>query len=196
MFGKPGACPEDGEELLECLLLPRLEAIRTDLSGSTLLAFLKESSPPLQELVLRPHGAIDFVALAEYVPDLTHFEMWYPQYLAVENLFAVLAEFQSPFSHLRTLVVHAPGDTPENPVSFWTALIRALAARRTQIQIFRLTVPDMIPPMMPSPDILAAIRELAVDGMQVCIIDTRYGIYWTDEDALEQLARMPHAISA
>ncbi|KAJ7235095.1 hypothetical protein B0H12DRAFT_151544 [Mycena haematopus] len=172
MFGEPGVSPEDGEGLRRCLELPRLEALRIGMFSDELLDFLKESSPPLLELVLNTIGAIDFVALAGYVPHLTLFEVWYPEeYLAVENLFVALAEFQSLLPHLDTLAVYSHRFMPEDSDSFWTTLTRALAARRTQIQIFRLTVTSdmMHPSTMPSPDILAAIRELVVDGMQVCI---------------------------
>ncbi|KAF7361448.1 hypothetical protein MSAN_01177900 [Mycena sanguinolenta] len=65
MFGEPEKYPVGGQELLERLSLPNLEALGIYASHGDLLAFLQESPPPLLELILRiRHGAMDFVALA------------------------------------------------------------------------------------------------------------------------------------
>ncbi|KAJ6510616.1 hypothetical protein C8R45DRAFT_393225, partial [Mycena sanguinolenta] len=172
IFGEPGTCPDGGENLLKCLSLSSLEALSIETSGGTLLAFLKQSSPPLLELSVSIYGAIDFVALADHVPNVTRFEIWYPEHMVLQNLFAALAESQSLLPHLHTLVVQLD-HIPENatPESSWTALARALAARRTHIQVFRLTMgPNRLSAQrLPAPDILATIRTLVMDGMEVYI---------------------------
>ncbi|KAJ6510613.1 hypothetical protein C8R45DRAFT_1207509 [Mycena sanguinolenta] len=171
MCGEPETCPHNGEALLARLSLPKLEALGICTSGGELLAFLQESSPPLLELILsieHGYGSVDFVALARFLPDLKRLEMWYPRYAEVETLFTVLAS-QSLLPHLHTLVVHLHSHF-EHYEPFWPALARALAARRTRIQVFRLTVLDPLPASrMPAPDILAAMQELMSGGIQVSI---------------------------
>ncbi|KAF7361431.1 F-box domain-containing protein [Mycena sanguinolenta] len=184
-FGDPGECPIWKDYLLECLSLPKLEVLSIATSSDELFPFLKDSSPPLLELVLRfRDGAIDFATLAEYVPHLMQFELWYPQYWAVEDLFGVLTKSQSPLAHLRTLVVHIDNfelfELFGHCDAFWTAMIHALIARRTQLQVFRLIVSSRLRDSdMPAPDILAAIRELVTDGMQVSIGQDKRDGQWT-----------------
>ncbi|KAF7366422.1 hypothetical protein MSAN_00899100 [Mycena sanguinolenta] len=171
-FGEPGTCPRGGDvDPLKCLSLPKLEALRIGTSSGALVTFLKDSCPPLRELSIQiGDAALDFVALAEYVPLLTRLEVWFLKHLVVENLFAALTS-QPLLPHLHILTIHlAPQYLPQNTSTFWTALTRALAARRTHIQVFRLTVRDRFrASQMPAPDILAAFRELAADGMHVSI---------------------------
>ncbi|KAJ6510625.1 hypothetical protein C8R45DRAFT_964686 [Mycena sanguinolenta] len=172
IFGKPGTCPDGGENLLKWLSLSSLEALSIETSGGTLLAFLKQSSPPVLELSVRITGAIDLVALADHVPNVTRFEIWYPEHLVLQNLFAALAESRSPLPHLHTLVVHLRHILEDaTPESLWTALARALAARRTHIQVFRLTMGPyrLSAQRLLAPDILATIRTLVMDGMEVYI---------------------------
>ncbi|KAF7361432.1 hypothetical protein MSAN_01176300 [Mycena sanguinolenta] len=175
IFGEPGKRPHRDLELLEYLSLPRLEVLSIETSSHSLLAFLEQSSPPLLELILESrNGVIDFVALAGYVPDLIRLEVWCPEYVEVETLFAALAS-QSLLPHLRTLVLHPHYQYfPEHSQAFWTMLAAALAARRTQIQVFRFMVAYRLPDsLMPGPDIAAAIRELRRDGMHVSISATQ-----------------------
>ncbi|KAF7361443.1 hypothetical protein MSAN_01177400 [Mycena sanguinolenta] len=177
-FGEPGIRPRCSLNVLKHLSLPQLDALKIDTSMGILLAFLEKSSPPLLELSLAlRYGDADFVALAEYVPRLMWLEVWYPEYEEVENLFTVLTKPQSPFPlpNLRTLIVHLdPHVVPEHSESLWMALICALTARRTHIQVFQLTILDPLPAScMPTPDILAAIRELRTDGMQVSVSATQ-----------------------
>ncbi|KAF7361441.1 hypothetical protein MSAN_01177200 [Mycena sanguinolenta] len=173
-FGEPGGYPCSDQELLEYLSLPVLEALQLETSGRGLLAFLKQSSPPLLELILKStKDIIDFVALAEYVAGLIRLEVWFPKQQEVETLFAVLAS-QSLLLHLHTLIIHLDLYRPsQNSDDFWTALVHALAARRTQIQVFRLMVPLRLPDSLtPASDIAAAIQELRTDGMHVSISAT------------------------
>jgi hypothetical protein len=54
--------------------------------------------------------------------------------------------------------------------SFWEELNRALVARRTQFQLFHLTVPagNGVPEWKtPAPDMIAAFTELAADGVEI-----------------------------
>ncbi|KAF7361449.1 F-box domain-containing protein [Mycena sanguinolenta] len=173
-FGEHGICPDRGTRLLRRLSLPSLEVLSIATSSDVLLSFLRRSVPPLLELTLRTRrDAMDFVALAECAPDLSRLEVWYPEPLAVENLLAAL-ETQSLLPRLDTLVLHLDRHyLPGNGDAFWPALLRALAARRTHVRVFRLTVLGRLPAsQLPPPRIRAAIRELGTDGMQVSISAT------------------------
>ncbi|KAJ6510672.1 hypothetical protein C8R45DRAFT_964806 [Mycena sanguinolenta] len=139
IFGEPGTCPRGGEDLLGCLSLPGLEALRINLFHGMLLPFLKESSPPLLELIIGQFGDMEFLELAEcflLVLDLRRFEMWCPQYRVVHQLMTALAEFPALLPHLGSLSFHLDRyDTTD-----WMALVRALAARRERLRAFHLAV--------------------------------------------------------
>ncbi|KAJ6510624.1 hypothetical protein C8R45DRAFT_1207516 [Mycena sanguinolenta] len=90
-FGKRGIPPAHGTRLLRRLSLPSLEVLSIATSSDVLLSFLGR----LLELTLRiKRGAMDFVTLTECAPNLSRFEVWFPERLFVEDLFAAL-EFQS-----------------------------------------------------------------------------------------------------
>jgi hypothetical protein len=156
-------------EILDHLSLPSLESLHANMSDNLLL-FLRRSSPPLRELVLGNES--DFPLLAEclqLVPDLRRLEMWYP---TVEAVFAGLAEFPTLLPHVNAIALHITEDDISD--SFWTALHRALLARRTGCLVVRITVLERLPDSkMPSPDIIAAFRALAVDGVQIQLGLTR-----------------------
>ncbi|KAJ7842846.1 hypothetical protein B0H14DRAFT_2779983 [Mycena olivaceomarginata] len=169
MFSESGAYPEVGTELISCLSLPGLETLSISLSDEDpiddLLSFLQQSSPPLLELVLG--ATADFPPLVEclrLVPDLRTFELWYPQFWVAEDLLGALAESPSLLPCLHTLVIH-PESESAVPRFFWTALLNALTARRTNLKVFHLVVDDWAP--MPPPDVISVFRELTVGGTRV-----------------------------
>jgi len=108
------------------------------------------------------------------VPSLSHFEAWWPGCHRVVEFSIALAESPSLLPNLRTLIIHLHWSDLLDV--HWRTLLRALSGRRTQIQVFRLKVNYVTTP--PWPDILAAFRELVVDGMDVYI-----GTY-DDEDII------------
>jgi hypothetical protein len=107
--------------------------------------------------------------------------MWYPTPTA-EDVFAGLAESPALLPHLNALVFHV--DSAHISDSFWAALHRALLARRTGCLLVRIKVLQRLPDSrMPSPDIIAAFRALAMDGVQIQLgltRDTWYSIKHRD----------------
>ncbi|KAJ7302355.1 hypothetical protein DFH08DRAFT_945691 [Mycena albidolilacea] len=172
IFGEPGDLPFNNV-VFNCLSLPGLEVLSTSLpdkeAWDDLLSFLKRSSPPLRELTVKFDG-LGISNLPQYlclVPDLRRLEVWWPKCHVMEGLFAMLAESPSLVPNLDTLVIHDPEFLSG---SFWTALSRTLAARRTQLHIFRLEVSDPLSASeMPAPSHIDAFRELAVGGTRVHI---------------------------
>ncbi|KAJ6558237.1 hypothetical protein B0H19DRAFT_1376710 [Mycena capillaripes] len=171
IFGEHGKPHPSDDDILNCLSLPRLEALSVTMwsvSGHSLLSFLKRSLPPLRELVLG-QWHLDFIRLAEclrLVPALAHLEIWGLGSPFLNELFAALAESSSPIiPNLRNLTIQRC--SPDIPDSCWKTLLRALVHRRTELQIVHI---DMsVWAVKPMPDILAAFAELVADGMQVYI---------------------------
>ncbi|KAJ7902846.1 hypothetical protein B0H14DRAFT_3851768 [Mycena olivaceomarginata] len=172
IFGEPGDLPFNNV-VLNYLSLPGLEVLSTSLpdegAWDDLLSFLKRSSPPLRELTVK-FGGLGISNLPQYlclVPDLRRLEVWWPKCHVMEELFTMLAETPSLVPNLNSLVVYDPKSLSG---SFWTALPRTLAARRTQLHVFRLEVLEPLPASeMPAPSHIDAFRELAVGGTRVHI---------------------------
>ncbi|KAJ6558230.1 hypothetical protein B0H19DRAFT_1261760 [Mycena capillaripes] len=172
MFGEYGKCPRGNDNLLRCLSLPQLETLSLSMrpvSGAILLSFLKRSSPPLRTLVLRP-GRLDFSQLHQclcLVPTLIRFELWYPGSRLLKELFAAFAD--SPIlPNLHSLTIYT--DSSVISYSSCTTLLRALAARRAHLQIVHIEMSaDSWISLKPTADILAAFRDLIVDGMKIHI---------------------------
>jgi hypothetical protein len=155
---------------LEHLSLPGLETLFADAILESLLPFLQRSSPPLLELVLGNES--DMPLLAEclhLVPDLRWFEMWRIPCGLVEDFFAALVQSPSLLPQLRTLGFHIDEMENDIPISLRTVALRALAARRTHLQVLHLEVPIGFTSSMIPTEISAALEELAADGMKICI---------------------------
>ncbi|KAJ7871251.1 hypothetical protein B0H14DRAFT_2724938 [Mycena olivaceomarginata] len=149
MFGEQGRCPSLDHNILESLSLPGLEALSTTVTSGHLLSFLKRSSPALRELVLGYES--DFLPLAEclrFAPDLKQFELWETYCSLAEELFGALTESASLLPQLSILIINLTEDDLATSDSFGTQH------------------------SMPTPDIIAAFRELVADGMQVHINDS------------------------
>ncbi|KAJ6510560.1 hypothetical protein C8R45DRAFT_964505 [Mycena sanguinolenta] len=176
-FGEPDGCPRGGLDII--MSLPKLETLSMELTSGALLPFLKESSPPLLELIIGEAGDLGYNELAQclrFVPNLRRLEMWFPRYCVVENFMAALAGSLSLLPHLRTLrfsLDELDDEDAEITPLFWTTLARALAARRIQLQTFGFTgFRRSLASEMPTPDTIATLRGLAANGMQVCIWDS------------------------
>ncbi|KAJ7902857.1 hypothetical protein B0H14DRAFT_3708329 [Mycena olivaceomarginata] len=146
--------------VLDCLSLPRLELLSASLPG-------EEASDDLLSFLKRNSNVENLHRFLRLVPDLRRLKVWCPACRLMEELFAMLAESPSLVPRLNALVIHNPRSFSG---SFWTALPRTLAARRTQLHIFRLEVPDPLSASeMPAPSHIDAFRELAVGGTRVHI---------------------------
>jgi len=170
MFGDCGMKPESDDDILRCLSLPALESLSLslrDVTGADLIAFLKRSLPPLRELVAG--DSMSFVQLDEclrLVPTLARFEVWWLEATQdLEDLFSALAESPSLLPNLRTLAIHISFSVI--PDSYLRILLTALTVRRTRVMDVKLLYRRR--PLNPAEDILAAFRELAIDGMHIYI---------------------------
>ncbi|KAF7328768.1 F-box domain-containing protein [Mycena venus] len=165
----------DDDALLQCLSLPGINALTLSLmhiSHDRLFSFLERSSPPLHELVLGaaihwvmpPRNSVTLRDCLRLVPSLTRFEVRWAALDFTTGLLTELAESTSLLPDLRDLTICK---LPAYDItrSFWEILHRAVSARRTQLRTFQVGVQGSEPPV----DILSALRELTVDGMQMHI---------------------------
>ncbi|KAJ7302197.1 hypothetical protein DFH08DRAFT_905730 [Mycena albidolilacea] len=162
MFGERATAPSYDFEILDRLSLPGLETLLANAIPDILLSFLRRSSPPLRELVLGKDSYFPLPAeCLHLVPALPS-----------EAVFAGLAESPALLPHLNALVLHVTVYVISD--SFWAALHRALLARRAEFQLVQITVLGRLPDSkMPSPDLIAAFRALALDGVQIQLGLTR-----------------------
>ncbi|KAJ7457955.1 hypothetical protein B0H11DRAFT_2199547 [Mycena galericulata] len=166
--------------ILKHLTIPCLETLSlsmNDVNFDDLFAFIKRSSPPLQELVLGVGSGVDdhqqLVGCLRLVPTLTHLDMRWPPTGSVEELFSTLAQSPSvllPNLRSWTIRLHRRADISN---SSWEALLRALTARRTQIQTVHVMFRNVSPSLKPAPNILAGFRELVAGGMVLYIGTTK-----------------------
>jgi hypothetical protein len=152
-FGDPIYHP-DKDELLNCLTLPALEALHV-VAGDDLLRFFKRSSPPLQELgVLVEDYPYSFLQDSLHIiPTLSRLALWFPGPQFVANLFTALYDFPSLLPNLLSLTIEVGSEISD---SAWRTVPRAMRSRRIQLRILNVEVPPA--------DVLAAFRELVVDG--------------------------------
>ncbi|KAK7028368.1 F-box domain-containing protein [Favolaschia claudopus] len=180
LFGDP-ACEEGfgGDDgIFPYLSVPKLEALSISLhtiAASDLLSFLTQHSPPLKELTLGDPKATKAVTLRKCLraaPKLRRFEAWLLPFTAI-SLFKSLAKSPSLLRHLTTLIIHFRSLRGARIYqSLWTTILDALTARRTQLQVFRLELPDSDGPPdahLPAADTVAALRTLADSGMHIHI---------------------------
>jgi hypothetical protein len=168
MFGNHEHYPDIDKGILKCLSLPALEALSVSVALGDLWSFLKRSSPPLQELVLGlpNHDSIRLHQSLHLIPSLARFKIWVPDAQAVVALFVALADSPSLLPKLQRLVVrtmprHPPPTSPYISQFSWPTLLRVLSTRRFQFHISSVTEPPV--------DVLAALRELAADGIKIYI---------------------------
>jgi hypothetical protein len=153
--------PDDGDDILDHLTLPSLEALHIRASAYTLDRFLKRSGPPLRELALDSYFT-DSVELREYlhlIPSLERLEMWGPDSRLVAGLFAALADSPSLLPNLRSLAIE--GDSPRISDDNWRTVARVVTTRRIQLRVHLYG--------SLSTDVLASFRKLVADGVQIYI---------------------------
>ncbi|KAF7328821.1 F-box domain-containing protein [Mycena venus] len=173
MFGAHGRCPDSDDDLLRYLTLPALQTLHLSMrygSADDLFSFLQRSSPPLQDLVIgEAWGPIDLVRLHEcltLMPSLTRFELWGGSHVFVPDFLSALTD-STLLLNLRSLILHL--DAHNITDSFWMTLLRALSARRTQLQMVNIGLTDLKPSRKPAGSLLDEFRGLVADGMQINI---------------------------
>ncbi|KAJ7218869.1 hypothetical protein B0H12DRAFT_1152995 [Mycena haematopus] len=164
-----GECEPSDDEILNHLSLPALETLSVAMhfiSSDDLLRFMKRSAPPLQELAIgwaySTPNSLDVYECLCLIPSIVRFRMWWPSPYVVADLFTALADSPSLLPNLQNLIVNPSSDISD---SSWRTLVRALLTRRVQLRV--LAVPNVKVPT--APDVLAALGELVVDGMQIYI---------------------------
>ncbi|KAJ7453653.1 hypothetical protein B0H11DRAFT_271506 [Mycena galericulata] len=167
-------CSDDG--ILKHLTTPSLEALSLsmyDVSSDDLLSFLKRSSPPLRELIVggsefRDEKLARLVGCLLLVPTLTDLHLYCPSSRIMGELFADLAQFPSLLPNLCSWTIRLGWNNTISDAS-WEALLRALTARRTQIQIVHVMFDRVRSFLEPRADLLAGFRELVAGGMEFYI---------------------------
>ncbi|KAJ7896283.1 hypothetical protein B0H14DRAFT_3853687 [Mycena olivaceomarginata] len=163
-FGDTAYPPDSEQSLLNCLTLPGLEVLHATISDR-LHDFLKRSSPSLQELGVGQLGQEEhpYSLLQEclkIIPTLLRLTVWTLRLGSLAELFSALADSPSLLPNLRSLTIH--NDWLRNMSDFvWRTLVRAVRSRRIRFCILNVKVPPA--------DVLAAFRELAVDGGEIYI---------------------------
>ncbi|KAJ6510733.1 hypothetical protein C8R45DRAFT_1207603 [Mycena sanguinolenta] len=163
-----GDSEDSHDEILNYLSLPALETLSVPmhfLVGEELFRFIKRSSPPLQELIVAWEHVTTAVHLLEcfhLIPTLVRLQMLGPNTSVMANLFTALAGPSPLLPKLNSFIVFNPGHISE--VS-WSMLVRALFSRRKNLRI--VAVKDVDVPK--AADVLAALGELVLGGMQIYI---------------------------
>jgi hypothetical protein len=112
----------------------------------------------------------------------------------VEDVFAGLAELPTLVPHLNTLVLNV--DEEVIFASFWEALHRALLVRRTGFLLVRITMLEVLSNWrMPPPDIIAAFRAWAMDGIQIQLITRHNPKEWARRGHLGPWEKWNHTFA-
>ncbi|KAJ6510694.1 hypothetical protein C8R45DRAFT_964890 [Mycena sanguinolenta] len=164
--------PEIGDcFILHHLSLPALETLSMPmfLFSEDLLAVLKRSAAPVQNLTLRLSAAYtDYDYLLDclhLVPSLLRLRISEGDIEHLADLFDAMAESPSLLPNLRDLNIHIslyPDHQPSISDWSWSSLVRALSARRMRFRIVPVRVP-------PPTDVLNAFRQLVLDGVDIGI---------------------------
>ncbi|KAJ7208441.1 hypothetical protein B0H12DRAFT_1330165 [Mycena haematopus] len=169
-FGKRNESWHD-DVFLQHLSLPALKVLSLPMqtiSGSHLLRFLERSAPPLQELAMdweyQAFTSINLHECLHLIPSLARFEMWRPDALIVADLFVILVDSPSLLPNLHHLTIHMRWNSTGISDPSWRTLLRAVSTRRIQFHV----VGDCIEE--PPADVLAALRELVDDRVEIHII--------------------------
>ncbi|KAJ7640390.1 hypothetical protein DFH06DRAFT_1052815 [Mycena polygramma] len=169
------------DDLLNWLSLPGLTAISVSLWGACvndLLLFLKRSSPPLRELVVkadnRPLTTTHLDECLRLVPTVVRFEIRRPIPEFLEEFFDMLAEAPYLLPSLQSLIICPSSLRGVHRGPFprlWPALSRALSSRRAHIRHVYIELPGRPGPEIAWPwgNTLSALRELKAEGMQLYI---------------------------
>ncbi|KAJ7982839.1 hypothetical protein DFH06DRAFT_1171729 [Mycena polygramma] len=173
LFGASGKRADSDDLIFKVLTLSALETLSLamrDVDFTDLAAFLQRSSPPLRELALGRVPDVEFIHLdgcLRIVPTLISFELWWPPVgsIITEEFVRALAELPTLLPNLQTLTLHLLSVVYN---AFWRIFLRALSARRTRLKVVYVDT-EAEERLEIAEDILAALRELVTDGMQIYI---------------------------
>jgi hypothetical protein len=169
IFEESAEGPDPDYGILRRLTLPALETLSVSRADDGFFPFLKHSSPPLQELILTyGESGVPIAECLRLVPTLTRFTLLWPRAHLVAESFAALAESPSPIvPNLHSLTIYLNSSTITD--SSWKTLLRALSARRNQLQVVHIGLEYGSPNWELGSDIRAEFRQLVADGMQVYV---------------------------
>ncbi|KAJ7108305.1 hypothetical protein C8R44DRAFT_938338 [Mycena epipterygia] len=165
-------------DILRSLELPALESLGIsyfNITRDEFLDFLTRSSAPLQSLNMviparlgwpsrqaEDWSIVQLERLCRLVPLLTDFTITKsPPSFPIVELLASRSPQQQLLPNLRKLTLRS--FTPED--SQYKMAVRMLYSRRSQLQMFRLVLSGNMDP--PETEIIAALRELVADGMEI-----------------------------
>ncbi|KAJ7641639.1 hypothetical protein FB45DRAFT_1022375 [Roridomyces roridus] len=154
-------------DILDYISAPGLEIFNFDctVDYQKFFSFLRRLSAPIQDIRIWEMQSFDrmLYPLISTVPRV-NFQWVHAQ--AVEQLFNTL-EQPVALPSLRTLEVRY-SQCHEPPDAFWDAVLRGLFNRRTQLQTVDIRYHMARDPVIP-PKIIAGLRELVEDGMDIRI---------------------------
>ncbi|KAJ7649901.1 hypothetical protein FB45DRAFT_5696 [Roridomyces roridus] len=158
---------------IDWISAPRLETLHMEtesLFSSSLISFLRCSSPPLWKLQLFGDSSSWFDSFEDsmaLIPTLTHLELACLNSALVEELFNFLWQNPHHVPDLQTLDLDEVMICEStSPTTVLTALADVLSLRRTRLKRVRFVI---YPSGMPLPDDLTIFRELLADGMDIHI---------------------------
>ncbi|KAJ7682388.1 hypothetical protein DFH06DRAFT_1388981 [Mycena polygramma] len=163
--------PGSDDQILQLLTLPTLVYLSVPLdnvSGQDLLQFFRRSSPPLEELTISyPNLTAD--QLGESIPflqTLERLEAFSMEYNVLDALLHALNGSEATLPNLQMLRIRISGENPSS--SSWNQLLRATSSR-PQLRIVHVELAAYSDSAKPSTEILAAFRNLRIDGRQIHI---------------------------
>ncbi|KAJ7655855.1 hypothetical protein DFH06DRAFT_1091879 [Mycena polygramma] len=163
------ASGNNNEEIMNRLSLPGLVALSVSSSIEDLLLFLERSTPHLRELAIwAPYFGNchlePFRKCLRLLPTLTHLEMWwhlstYP----LAEIIGSLAEVPS----LCSLAIR--NYTVTFSPALWKSFLSALTERHAELRIVHIELYTAKLSERPTPDVLAGLRELVADGVEIYV---------------------------
>ncbi|KAF7361481.1 F-box domain-containing protein [Mycena sanguinolenta] len=156
------------DDILNHLSLPALETLSLSMCAVSLddfLRFLKRSAPPLKELVMGFRYVTEdsgpLLECLSRIPTLGGFKMWGAHNEIMDHLLTALADSYDLLPNLHILTINTRTQEADIPDSFWGSLLRAISTRRIQLHLPGVKAPPEA--------VLAAFRQLVVDGIQIYI---------------------------
>ncbi|KAJ7682393.1 hypothetical protein DFH06DRAFT_1314609 [Mycena polygramma] len=163
--------PGSDDQILQLLTLPTLVYLSVPLdnvSGQDLLQFFRRSSPPLEELTISyPNLTAD--QLGESIPflqTLERLEAFSMEYNVLDALLHALNGSEATLPNLQMLRIRISGENPSS--SSWNQTFTCDLVP-PQLRIVHVELAAYSDSAKPSTEILAAFRNLRIDGRQIHI---------------------------
>ncbi|KAJ6510651.1 hypothetical protein C8R45DRAFT_1161391 [Mycena sanguinolenta] len=163
--------PLSDADILSYLRLPALEFLFVPSYSRLVAPFLKDSAPPIRNLILDKlehelMGSVQLYECLHLLPDLTQLKMYGATRNHVARLFAWLTDYSFVLPDLNNLAVISTASAFDPS---WLAILRALSARRMELRIRLIEDYDEGPFKGPPADVLTACMELVKNGGQIYI---------------------------